>query len=153
MSEQSGRCALFAAETAVVRDGSRAGRWCAELSRHWGAPMLPQGGLVTAVAVRAMQAELAAPEQRLRSVTGVFADRVRPGSVEIDVAVLRRGRSLSQVTATVRNVGQEAGHTSVAVFGGLRAGFEFTELAPPVVPPPERCVSFRDPPPPGFERR
>ena len=32
-------------------------------------------------------------------------------------------------------------------------GFEFTDLAPPAVPPPERCPSFRDPPPPGFERR
>jgi acyl-CoA thioesterase len=100
-----------------------------------------------------MQAELAAPEQRLRSVTAVFAAPVTAGPVEIDVTVLRRGRSLSQVQAVVRNVGETAGHTAIAVFGGVRPGFEFTDLAPPVVPPPEASYSFRDPPPPGFERR
>ena len=145
--------APFARETAVVPDGARAGRWYGRLSAGWCAPTLPQGGLVTAVALRAMRAELAAPEQRLRSITTVFADQVRPGRVEIDVAVLRRGRSLSQMTATARSAGQATGHTSVAVFGGMRPGFEFTDLTPPDVPPPEECPSFRDPPPPGFERR
>jgi acyl-CoA thioesterase len=143
----------FAQETSVVRDGGRAGRWCAELSHDWSAPALPQGGLVTAVALRAMLAELGAPDQRLRSVTTVFAAPVRPGPVEIEVAVLRRGRSLSQLAATVRNVGEEVGHTSVGVFGSIRPGFEFTDLTPPSVPPPEQCPAFRDTPPPGFERR
>jgi acyl-CoA thioesterase len=153
MSEERQRSALFAREITVVPDGGRVGRWCAQLSHDWGAPTLPQGGLVTALASRAMQAELAAPDQQLRSVTTVFAAPVRPGPVEIDVAVLRRGRSLSQVMATVRNVHDDVGHTSVAVFGSQRPGFEFTDLAPPRVPPPEQCFSFRDPPPPGFERR
>ena len=152
MSAPSSRSVLFAQETAVVRDDRRAGRWTARLSHDWGAPTLPQGGLVTAVACRAMRAELDAPEQRLRSVTTVFAAPVQPGPIEIDVAVLRRGRSLSQATATLRNAGETTGHTSVAVFGGVRDGFEFTELAPPRVPPPDQCPSFRNPPP-GWQRR
>ncbi|HJQ82615.1 MAG TPA: thioesterase family protein [Candidatus Binatia bacterium] len=123
------------------------------MSADWGAPTLPQGGLVTAVAVRAMLAELGAPEQRLRSVTTVYADQVRAGPLEIDVAVLRRGRSLSQLVATVRNAGEASGHTSVAVFGNPRPGFEFTDVSPPTVPPPEACRSFRDPPPPTFAPR
>jgi acyl-CoA thioesterase len=142
----------FARETAVVA-GDRSGRWRALLSDDWSAPFLPQGGVVAALAVRAMAAELDAPGQRLRSVSTVFAAQVRPGPIEIDVAVLRRGRSMSQVSATVRSHGEDAGHTSVAVFGGARPGFEFTDVAPPDVPPPEACPSFRDPPPPGFERR
>jgi acyl-CoA thioesterase len=142
----------FHRETAVARDG-RPGRWRAELSAGWCAPMLPQGGLVTSVAARAMLAELAEPAQALRSVTTVFAAPVEAGPVEIDVTVLRRGRSLSQAKATVRNVGTDVGHTSVAVFGAVRPGFEFTDVAPPRVPPPEACPSFRDPPPPGFEKR
>ncbi len=144
---------LFARETTVVSDGSTPGRWRAELSPDWGAPTVPQGGLVTAVAARAMLGEIGASDQRLRSVTTVFADQVRPGPVEIDVAILRRGRSLSQVTATVRNVGREIGHASVAVFGNVRPGFEFSDVAPPEVPPPERCRSFRDPPPADFQPR
>jgi acyl-CoA thioesterase len=145
--------APFTRLTAVVADGERPDRWRAELDDTWSAPMLPQGGIVTAVAVRAMIATLGAPEQRLRSVTTVFAAPVRSGPVVIDVAVLRRGRSLSQVTATVRSVGEDAGHTSVAVFGAPRPGFEFVDLAPPAVPSPEDCPSWRDPAPPGFERR
>ncbi len=146
-----GRGADFTRDTAVAR--AARGRYRATLTDQWSAPILPQGGVVTAVGLRAMQAELDVPAQRLRSVTTVFAAQVRPGPVEIDVTVLRRGRSMSQLSATVRNVGEHAGHTSIAVFGDRRPGFEFVDVAPPSVPPPEACPSFRDPPPPGFERR
>jgi acyl-CoA thioesterase len=139
-------------ETAIA-PADRPGRFTAVLSDDWCAPVLPQGGLVTALAARAMAAALDAPQQRLRSVSTVFAAPVRPGAVEIDVAVLRRGRSISQVVATVRSEGEDTGHTSVAVFGAARAGFEFTDVAPPAVPPPEACRSFRDPPPPSFAAR
>src|SRR5688572_31139027 len=100
-----------------------------------------------------MQADLDVPAQRLRSVTTVFAAQVRAGAVEIDVTVLRRGRSMSQLAATVRSAGETAGATAMAVFGERRPGFEFVDVTPPVVPPPEACPSWRDPPPPGFERR
>jgi acyl-CoA thioesterase len=143
----------FERETAVVADATRPGRWHATLTDDWCAPVQPQGGLVTALAVRAMAAELASPAQRLRSVTTVFAAPVDAGPVHVDVTILRRGRSLSQAKATVRNAGADIGHTSVAVFGAVRPGFAFTDVAPPRVPAPEGCRSFREPPPPGFERR
>jgi acyl-CoA thioesterase len=79
----------------------------------------------------------------------VFAEPVRPGPVVVDVTVLRRGRSLSQLSATVRNVGAEAGLTALAVFGAPRPGFEFTDVSFPEVPAPDACPSFRDPPPEG----
>jgi acyl-CoA thioesterase len=145
-----GQGARFTRDTAVV---GHDGRYRAELAKEWSAPLLPQGGVVTAVALRAMAMELGTPVQRLRSISTVFAAQVRSGPVEIDVTMLRRGRSISQMTATVRSPGEDAGHTSIAVFGGPRPGFEFTDVAPPVVPPPDECPSFRDPPPPGFERR
>jgi acyl-CoA thioesterase len=98
-----------------------------------------------------MQLELDAPHQALRSVSNVFAAQVPAGPVEIRVDVLRRGRSMSQATATVRSPDAEAGHTAIAVFGAPRPGFEFTDLSPPPVPPPEDCPSFRDPPPEGVD--
>ena len=152
MPDQAHDGVIFTRHTAVVADRTHAGRWHADLSPIWGAPTNPQGGFVTAVAVRAMTAALANPEQRLRSVTTVFAAPVAPGAVEIDVTVLRRGRSMSQLTATVRNVDEDAGHTSIAVFGSPRPGFEFTDVRPPEVLPPERSVSFRDIPA-SFVRR
>ena len=51
----------------------------------------------------------------------------------------------------MRNVGEAAGHTSLAVFGSPRPGYAFTDLVCPTVPPPEECRSFRDPPPAGVE--
>lgn len=141
---------MFARDTAVEHDPERAGRYQALLSDHWNAPFVPQGGLVSAITARAMELELDAPTQRLRSLTTVFAAQVSQGQIEIDASVLRRGRSMSQVTATLRNVDADAGHTSVAVFGGPRDGFEFTDLTYPDVPPPEECPSFREPAPAEF---
>jgi acyl-CoA thioesterase len=84
----------------------------------------------------------------------VFASQVPAGPVAIDVSVLRRGRTMSQATATVRPAGPDgeaaASHTTVAVFGAARGGFEFTDLVMPDVPPPGDCPSFRDPPPPDI---
>ncbi|HVX18674.1 MAG TPA: thioesterase family protein [Acidimicrobiales bacterium] len=116
-----------------------------ELSNDWMLAVAPQGGIVAALAGRAMTAEIDHPDQRLRTLTAMFAQPVRPGPVEIDVTVLRRGRSISQATATVRNVGAEAGLTAVAAFGATRPGFEFTDVSYPVADPPEDCPSFRDP--------
>jgi acyl-CoA thioesterase len=111
--------------------------------------------VVAAIAAKAMEAELAlgadAPVPLLRSFHGVFAGQVPAGPVEVDVAVLRRGRSMSQVQATVHPRGTDVGFTALAVFGGPRRGFEFTDLVMPEVDPPELCQSFRDPPPPDVD--
>ena len=51
----------------------------------------PQGGIVAAIAVRAMERVLGHPEQTLRTLTAMFAGVVQGGPVEVDVQVLRRG--------------------------------------------------------------
>ncbi len=79
--------------------------------------MVPQGGTVVAALRRAMGLELGDSDQQLRSISAVFAGQVRHGPVEIDVQLLRRGRSMSQCSATLHNPGSEAGTTGVAVFG------------------------------------
>jgi acyl-CoA thioesterase len=107
----------------------------------------PQGGVVAAIAARAMAEELGGG-QRLRSFHGVFASPVPVGEVEIEVGVIRSGRSISQVQATVRAAGAGTGFTALAAFGHERPGFGYTELEMPDVPGPDECVSYRDPPPP-----
>jgi len=136
----------FGQQLALRADPAQAGRYRTVIDEAWNCPLVPHGGLVTAVTAQAMGLELAAPQQRLRTITTVFAGPVRPGPVAVDVTVLRRGRSMSQLAATVRNDGEPVGHTAVAVFGGARPGFEFTDLVAPEVPPPETCPSFRDRP-------
>lgn len=141
---------LFSRGTSVeqVDDGS----YRADLGEHWNCPIVPHGGIVMATAARAMQAALADPAQKLRSVNGVFAGQVADGPVEIEVTVLRRGRSVSQLRAELRNPGAAAGFSALAVFGAEREGFTFTDArVPDGVPAPLESRSFRDPPPPGYD--
>jgi acyl-CoA thioesterase len=122
-------------------------RYRATISSAWSLAVAPQGGVVAAIAARAMEAELGTG-QSLRSFHGVFATPVPVGEVEIEVDVIRSGRSISQVGATVHAAGAETGFTALAAFGHERDGFSYTELEMPDVPAPEDCVSYRDPPPP-----
>lgn len=126
------------------------GRYRADIDEAWNLMPLPQGGIVTALALRAMAAELDDPTQRLRTLHTSFAAQVAHGPVDIDVELLRRGRSMSHLRAEVRNPETARGHLTTAIFGGTRAGFDFTDLTPPPdVPHPDECQSFRGPLPDG----
>lgn len=137
----------FAETTLVerVRDGS----YRAVLDESWNLRPLPQGGVIAAIALRAMSDALGDPTQRLRTMHTVFVGQVAHGELEIDVEVLRMGRSMSHLRAHVRRSGTLSGHVTTAVFGTTREGFSFTELKRPEVPTPDQCRSFREPPPPG----
>lgn len=140
----------FLDTTQVVPAGD--GRYDATVDPRWNLRPLPQGGIVSAVALRAMSAELDDPGQRLRTLHTTFAAQVADGPVEVDVEVLRRGRSMSHLRAEVRNPGAARGHLTTAVYGSTRRGFEFTDLrVPPGLPGPAECPSFRDPPPDDVE--
>jgi acyl-CoA thioesterase len=132
----------FARGSAVTPLGN--GRYRAHLAEDWNCPSVPHGGFVTATTARAMTTELDDPTQRLRTITSVFAAPVAHGDAQIDVTVARRGRSMSQLSATIKNPDAAAGHIAVAAFGADRPGFTFTDRTPPDVPPPEECPSFNE---------
>ena len=131
-------------------ESSGHGAYRATIGDEWMLAMVPQGGVVAALAARAMAAELGT-DQELRSLHGVFTSPVPAGPVEVQAHVLRAGRSASHAQATVHAPGTETGFTALGVFGGTRPGFELTALAVPTVPPPDACPSFLDPPPEGVE--
>src|SRR3984885_9759764 len=139
------------AEDVVVERTATVGRYRAELSHDWDLVAVPQGGVIASLALRAAGLEIDDPEQRLRTSTTVFAGQAAAGALEIDVQILRRGRSATQVMSTIRNEGAQAGATVLAVFGGSRRGPSFVDAAPPEVPPPAACRSYRDPLPSGIE--
>ena len=144
----SSEVGTFADDVVVAPVGD--GRYRAALDHSWDL-LLPQGGLVASFALRAAAAELSEAAQELRTCTTVFAGQVSAGDLEIEVQVLRRGRTASQLLSTVRNAGAAAGSTTMAVFGSARRGPSFVDVTAPVVRPPSACPSFRDPPPPGIE--
>lgn len=128
-----------------------AGRYRAELDQSWNLVALPQGGVVAALALRAAEAEVDNPDHQLRTTTTMFAGQVAPGELAIDVQVLRRGRSATQVLATIRNAGADAGATVLAVYGSLRRGPTFVDVTMPEVKAPLDCPSYRDRRPDGVE--
>lgn len=128
------------------------GRYEGHIDEAWNLRPLPQGGIVTAIALRAMQDRLSDPSQRLRTLHTAFVAQVAHGPVDVEVELLRAGRSMSHLRAEVRNPGSVRGHVTTAVFGSRREGFEFTDLEPLTdVPPPHECPSYRDPLPEGVE--
>jgi acyl-CoA thioesterase len=133
-------------DLAIAR-GTDGDRRATRISDPWMLAVVPQGGIVAALAARAMGDVLGRPDQRLRSLSAVFAGQVAAGPVEAEVTVLRSGRSMSQAVATVRNPGAAAGLTAIAVFGSSRRGFTFTDLAMPEVPGPDGLRGYRDPVP------
>jgi acyl-CoA thioesterase len=143
----------FLATTTLADVG--AGRFEASIDGSWNLRPLPQGGIVSALALRAMADVLGDPTQVLRSLHSTFAAQVADGSVSIEVELLRRGRSMSHLRAEVSNGVGARGHLTTGIFGSTRPGFSFTDLAPPDDRPlPDDCPSFRDPVPAeatGFE--
>jgi acyl-CoA thioesterase len=141
----------FAAATAVTEVAP--GRYRGSIDPSWNLRPLPQGGIVSAMALRAMADMLGDPTQELRGLHTTVAAQVAHGPVSIDVDLLRRGRSMSQLRAEVSNPDAARGHLTTGIFGAPRTGFSFTDLAPPPdIPAPADCRSFRDPPPPGVDR-
>ena len=144
-----GSMGTFAEDVVVQAAGP--GRYTCVLGHDWDLVAVPQGGVVASIGLRAAAAEVDDPAQELRTCTTVFAGQVAAGRLVVDVQVLRKGRSASQVLATVANEGAKAGATVVAVYGGPRKGPTFVDVMPPEVPPPAECRSYRDPLPPGVE--
>lgn len=132
-------------------DAAGPGRFTTTISDSWMLRVVPQGGIVAAIAEAAMRSVLEHPEQVLRSITSFFVGQVACGPVEVEVDVLRRGRSMSQLRASVRNPGAAAGLTATAVYGASRPGFDFVDVACPVVDGPEGLRSYRDPIPDGVD--
>ncbi len=127
-------------------------RYEAEIDSRWNLNPLPQGGIVSALALRAMDDALGDPTQGLRSLHTAFVAQVAHGPVSIEVELLRRGRSMSHLRAEVTNGEAPRGHVTTGIFGSPRPGFAFTDLPPPpAVAPPDECPSFRDPPPAGAD--
>jgi acyl-CoA thioesterase len=139
----------FFVATAVEPNGP--GHYRALVDETFNLRPLPQGGIVTALALRAMGEELGDPTQRLRTLHTTFVAQVGDGPVDIDVELLRKGRSMSHLRAEVKNEGAHRGHITTGVYGATRPGFAFTDLPPPAeIPRPDDCPSFRDPPPDDF---
>lgn len=95
------------------------------------------GGLVVAALVRAIEHRLADPARIVRSVTAELPGPVEHGTVDIAVEMLRHGKNVSTLRASLSQHGEIRSH-AVAIVGASRAstaGIAWNELARPAPPP------------------
>ncbi len=142
----------FGSTTRVTPLAGTPGWYAGTIDEGWNLRPLPQGGVVTALAVRAMASTLDRAGQTLRTLHTAYVAPVAHGDVVVDVSTLRSGRSMSHLRAEVRNPAASHGHVTTAVFGSGRRGFDFVDLDPPRdFTPLAESRSYRDPPPPGVD--
>jgi acyl-CoA thioesterase len=128
-------------------DGPGPGRWTGTMSNRWDIGDKPNGGYMIALAVRAMAGVTGAtPAEHIDpfSVTAHYLRPGEPGTVEVDVDLIRTGRTLSTATATMTQGGKEKLRV-IGTFGRLdRAnGPTVIGASMPDLPSPDECLSRR----------
>lgn len=130
--------AAFDADTAVAAVGP--GRYRGMITSRWHIGTVPNGGYVLAVVLDAVRQEIG--EGHPLTVTAHYLSPCSEGEVDVEVEVLKRGRSLSTVTARLVQGGRTR-IAALATYGELvsQAGPTLTRAAAPDLPDPERCAT------------
>jgi acyl-CoA thioesterase len=109
-------------------------RLSATIAPDWAQGRATYGGLVAALAVRALtRVNQGRP---LRSFSMSFCAPVAPGDVSIDVELLRSGRSLLHSQARLSQAGQVCAVLVGAYGGGRPSPVRAEPARPPIIPPP-----------------
>jgi hypothetical protein len=82
-------------EQAVQVTAFGSGRYRGAVDPGWSGPVAPNGGLLSAIMVRAAEAELGPGAPPPRTIDAHFLDPPAPGPAEIAVEVLRRGKRVA----------------------------------------------------------
>ncbi|MEZ5560054.1 MAG: thioesterase family protein [Pseudomonadales bacterium] len=129
----------FENETAVTRVAE--GRWSGTLSRAWNIGENPNGGYLASVVLAAVRQAVTHPDP-ITVTTHYLRPGVAGAACDVTVDVLRAGRSLSTVRASLVQEGKER-LAVLAAYGDLTAPAGVaTELTvePPAIPAPDACV-------------
>ena len=117
------------------------GTWRAEIRPGWDIAGNTNGGYMLAIVGRAMAG--AVGEGQPIAISAHYLSPGRPGPVDIDVRVLKRGRSFTTALATLR-AGERPVMQVTATFGRYNAAAQthFMLGGPPDLPAPEECVEM-----------
>jgi len=134
-------------DLAMVEDPQRPGRFTLEFSPAWNI-FYTFGGFTMAAALRAAQLHVDRPDLVPLTAHAVFCSPVGAGPVEIDVDVVRNGRTAANVQADLRQVGHEGADLRLlATFGqehDTRVTYQGIEF-PTGILPPDECPQRPDP--------
>lgn len=114
--------------------------WKGELVAGWDIFGVTNGGYVMAMSTRAMEAESGG--RTLISATGSYVNPATPGHVDLDVQVLKEGRSLSTLRTTTSRDGKDLAYVTGVYEDADRPKHEGDVIlgSPPELPDPDDCV-------------
>ncbi|MEY9965119.1 acyl-CoA thioesterase [Streptacidiphilus sp. MAP12-16] len=155
VDQASGRASEFDRGTAVAPRRDQPSVYDAELDGGWRIGGGINGGLLLAVVGSALKQELGAVDGHADpfSLSAYYLSAGRPGPAEIRTEAVRRGRTVSTGAATLLQSGEDGRLVErlrvLASYGDLDAakGEVRTTATPPVMPPPEECISTEHAPP------
>ncbi len=112
------------------------GGFAADIDPGWFVQNGPNGGYVAALLLRALIETVDDATKPPRSLTVHFLQPAVAGPAELDVEVLRAGRSLTFLAVRLRQ-GDRLVANGAAAFGVGRSDLEFQDVLPPEVPSPD----------------
>jgi acyl-CoA thioesterase len=143
MHEAGSATTIFDTTTALRPVDDDPNRFTVDLDPVWSSLIGMHGGYLVAVAVRAAQAEVG--DRPIRTVTTSFLRPGQAGPAEVDVEVVRRGRSISTLTVTISQSSRAVVVSHITAADAVEGtAWETTgklDLAPiedcvPITPPP-----------------
>jgi acyl-CoA thioesterase len=145
----------FDTGTAVTARAQEAGVYDAALGEGWRIGGGVNGGLLLALAARALQAELGSAEPSGTghpdplAISAYYLTPGAPGPAVLRTSVVRRGRAVStgEVSLSQRGRDGEVERIRVLATYGALDGEPTTSAVPPRLPPPEECLSTEQAPP------
>lgn len=122
----------FETATAVRPLGD--GAFAAAADPDWDTPRGPNGGVLAAIVLRAMQTALDDPSRPARSITLHYLRPPYPGEFRVEVEVVRSGRTLSTLTARLVQEGRLCVMAIAAFSGPFPEALAFTRPFPDIPP-------------------
>jgi acyl-coenzyme A thioesterase PaaI-like protein len=135
---------VFDETTRLLADSDTQGRFSVDLDPAWSSLIGVHGGYLAAIAIKAAQI-VAGDDRPVRTATTSY---LRPGSVgpaTVDVEVVRRGRSITNLAVTLRQSSRIVVVSQVtAAMAGASASWETIKDID--LPPIEQCIPIEAPP-------
>lgn len=133
----------FDQTTTVTPSRQNPGWYDAELSDRWLSLAGIHGGYQAAIAVQAAIA--AVPGRPVRTLSTSFIRSARPGTANLRVQELRRGRTASTVTVELWQQGELLTSTRLTLIDANADGVAWATTTPVQLPPPEHCEPITPP--------
>ena len=128
------------ADDLALRALDEPGCFEAVLTDRWWIVTGPNGGLLAALLLRAVQALAGArPELAPRILTVQFLNGPAQGPVHIRATIDKDGRRICFASAVMTQGGRPICRARVTLAASLGTGFDLSDHATPAVPPPSDC--------------